>query len=109
MPPTDRVRATLARYAEPLLRDVTARLGRPGLGGQPPGTPGAAPPRPADGLAGPLRLAVAGQRVDERRAGLPQPTTFFKRALLPLRADPLLTPAPPDQLAAVAEPGVLAL
>src|SRR5207302_1422065 len=29
MPPTDRVRDTLARYAEPLLREVTARPERP--------------------------------------------------------------------------------
>ena len=29
MPPTDRVRDTLARYAEPLLREVTARFVRP--------------------------------------------------------------------------------
>lgn len=68
-----------------------------------------ATPRTADGLDWPLRLAVAWQRVDESPVRLTQANTLFKRDLTRLQSDPLLTAAPPDQLAEVAEPGVLAL
>lgn len=81
-------------------------LGLPAL---PAEKPAAATPRAADGLDWPLRLAVAWQRVDEAPVRLTQANTLFKRDLTRLQADPLLTAAPPDQLAEVAEPGVLAL
>jgi hypothetical protein len=66
-------------------------------------------PRTADGLDWLLRLAVVWQQVDESPVRLTQSNTLFKRDLGRLQTDGLLNTAPPDQLDAVAEPGVLAL
>ncbi len=92
------------------LPNVAARargedLGLPAL----PAERGGATPRTADGLDWPLRLAVAWQLVDEAPVRLTQTNTLFKRDLTRFQADPVLTAPAPDQLAAVADVGVLAL
>jgi hypothetical protein len=67
------------------------------------------PPRLADGLEWPLRLAAAWQQVHADPVRLTQGNTLFKRDLQRLQADPVLAAAPVEQLAPVADPGVLAL
>ncbi len=80
-------------------------LGLPTL----PAEQSASPPRVADGLDWPLRLAVAWQLVDETPVRLTQTNTLFKRDLSRFQADAVLTAPAPDQLAPVADIGVLAL
>ena len=65
--------------------------------------------RQADGLDWPLRLAVAWQMVAATPVRLTQANTLFKRDLGRMQTDEVLTAAPPDQLVAVPDPGVLAL
>jgi hypothetical protein len=68
-----------------------------------------ATPRAADGLEWPLRLAAVWQQVHADPVRLTQGNTLFKRDLQRLQADPVLAAPPVDQLATVAEAGVLAL
>ncbi len=67
-----------------------------------------APPRQADGLDWPLRLAVAWQEVLGSPFRLTQGNALFKRDLARLQADEVLTAPPFDQLLAIPDPGVLA-
>ncbi len=81
-------------------------LGLPNLSG------GRQPPvsaRTADGLEWPLRLAGVWQQVHADPVRLTQGNTLFKRDLQRLQTDPVLAAPPVDQLAQVADPGVLAL
>lgn len=80
-------------------------LGLPTL----PAEQSASVPRSADGLDWPLRLAVAWQLVDETPVRLTLTNTLFKRDLSRFQADVVLTASAPDQLAPVADVGVLAL
>jgi hypothetical protein len=66
-------------------------------------------PRLADGLEWPLRLAAAWQQVHAGPVRLTQANLLFKRDQTRLQADEVLAAPPADQLAAVADPGVLAL
>lgn len=74
--------------------------------GEPP-APGTA--RVADGLDWPLRLAAVWQQVHAGAVRLTQGNTLFKRDQTRLQADELLNAPAADQLAALSEPGVLAL
>jgi hypothetical protein len=80
-------------------------LGLPDLAAEAPG--GAA--RGADALEWPLRLAAVWQQVHAEPVRLTQGQTLFKRDLTRLQTDPVLSAAPVDQLAPIAEAGVLAL
>ncbi|MDY3555102.1 helicase-associated domain-containing protein [Gemmata sp. JC717] len=66
-------------------------------------------PRQADGLEWPLRLAAAWQQVQNEPVRLTQGHTLFKRDLLRLQGDAVLAAPPVDQIAPVADAGVLAL
>ncbi|AWM41675.1 hypothetical protein GobsT_72410 [Gemmata obscuriglobus] len=66
-------------------------------------------PRQADGLEWPLRLAAAWQQVQNEPVRLTQGHTLFKRDLLRLQGDAVLAAPPVDQIALVADAGVLAL
>jgi hypothetical protein len=81
-------------------------LGLPNLSGgrEPP-----VPPRTADGLEWPLRLAAVWQMVHAEPVRLTQGNTLFKRDLTRLQTDAVLSAPPGEQLAPLAEPGVLAL
>jgi hypothetical protein len=81
-------------------------LGLPNLA---PADPDGAAARQADGLEWPLRLAAAWQQVHADPVRLTQGNTLFKRDLQRLQADPVLAAAPIEQLAPVADPGVLAI
>ncbi len=63
----------------------------------------------ADGFEWPLRLAAVWQQVHADAVRLTQGNTLFKRDLVRLQADPVLAAPPVDQLAPIADPGVLAL
>ncbi len=65
--------------------------------------------RQADGLEWPLRLAAAWQQVNADPVRLTQGNALFKRDLQRLQTDAVLAAAPVEQLAPVADPGVLAL
>ena len=65
--------------------------------------------RQADGLEWPLRLAAVWQQVHADAVRLTQGNTLFKRDLLRLQGDPVLAAPPIEQLAPVADAGVLAL
>ncbi len=97
-------------FAHPL---VTARLDWTDLAL--PDCPGAvavsaaAPTQEADGLDWPLRLAVLWQQVATVPIRRTQQGGFFKRDLERLRTDALLNSAPPDSLAALLDPGLLAV
>lgn len=80
-------------------------LGLPTLGDRAPG----AAPRTADGLEWPLRLAAAWQLANAEPVRLTQGNALFKRDLQRLQTDGVLSAAPTDQLAPLADPGVLAL
>ncbi|HET6573573.1 MAG TPA: hypothetical protein VFG68_08230, partial [Fimbriiglobus sp.] len=67
------------------------------------------PPRHADGLDWPLRLAVAWQQVDQSPVRLTQTNTLFKRDLTRLQTDAVLSAPAADQLVEIADAGVLAL
>jgi hypothetical protein len=67
------------------------------------------PARTADGLEWPLRLAAAWQQVHADPVRLTQGNTLFKRDLQRFQTDAVLAAAPVEQLAPVADPGVLAL
>ncbi|MFM8274127.1 MAG: helicase-associated domain-containing protein, partial [Gemmata sp.] len=82
-------------------------LGLPKLGSEDLGV--AVHPRQADGLDWPLRLAAAWQQVSADPVRLTQGNTLFKRDLLRFQNDPVLSAPPVDQLAPVADAGVLAL
>ena len=69
----------------------------------------AGPPRTADGLEWPLRLAAAWQQVHAGPVRLTQASTLFKRDQTRLQTDDVLGGPPTDQLAAVPDPGILAL
>ena len=71
--------------------------------------PSRSPPRVADGLDWPLRLAVVWQMVQSGPVRLTQASTLFKRDLTRLQGDDVLTSAPPDQLVPLPDPGVLTL
>jgi hypothetical protein len=66
-------------------------------------------PRTSDGLEWPLRLAAVWQQVLAGPVRLTQANTLFKRDQLRFQADDVLNAPPADQLAAIPEPGVLAL
>ncbi len=66
-------------------------------------------PRQADALEWPLRLAATWQQVHADPVRLTQGRTLFKRDLTRLQTDPVLAAAPVDQLAPIADAGVLAL
>jgi hypothetical protein len=70
---------------------------------------GASAAQEADGLEWPLRLAVLWQQVASAPLRRTQQGGFFKRDLERLRTDPLLTAAPPDSLAPLPDPGLLAV
>ncbi|MBM3982316.1 MAG: hypothetical protein FJ304_19020 [Planctomycetes bacterium] len=70
---------------------------------------GARAARVADGLEWPLRLAAVWQQVHADPVRLTQGNALFKRDLQRLQADPVLGAASVEQLAPVADPGVLAL
>jgi len=61
----------------------------------------------ADGLEWPLRLSVLWQQVATAPLRRTQQYDFFKRDLERLRADPLLTSLPADNLSEVPDPGLL--
>ena len=65
--------------------------------------------RAADGLEWPLRLAAVWQQVGAAPVRLTQANTLFKKDLGKLQTDDVLAAPAADQLAAAAEPGVLAL
>jgi hypothetical protein len=65
--------------------------------------------RQADGLEWPLRLAAVWQQVHADPVRLTQGNALFKRDLQRLQADAVLGAAAVEQLAPVADPGVLAL
>jgi hypothetical protein len=67
------------------------------------------PPRTADGLEWPLRLAAARQQANADPVRLTQGNALFKRDLQRFQADPVLGASPAEQSAPVADPGVLAL
>lgn len=69
----------------------------------------AAGARQADGFEWPLRLAAAWQQVNADPVRLTQGNTLFKRDLIRLQGDAVLAAPPVDQLAPVADAGVLAL
>src|ERR1019366_6169237 len=62
----------------------------------------------ADGLDWPLRLAVLWQQVLDAPLRRPPQGDYFKRNYDRLQADPLLSSAPTDVLAAVPDPGFFA-
>jgi hypothetical protein len=66
-------------------------------------------PREADGLEWLLRLATLWQQVAANPLRRTQTEEFFKRDFDRLRTDPLLGAAPPDNLADVPDPGLLAV
>ncbi|HEY1188567.1 MAG TPA: helicase-associated domain-containing protein, partial [Gemmata sp.] len=66
-------------------------------------------PRQADGLEWPLRLAAVWQQVNADPVRLTQGHTLFKRDLVRLQSDAVLAAPPVEQLAPIADPGVLAL
>lgn len=68
-----------------------------------------APARQADGLEWPLRLAAVWQQVNTDPVRLTQGNTLFKRDLLRLQGDAVLAAPPVDQVAPIADSGVLAL
>jgi hypothetical protein len=80
-------------------------LGLPALGDRAPG----GTPRAADGLEWPLRLAAAWQLAHAEPVRLTQGNALFKRDLQRLQSDLVLSAPPTDQLAPLADPGVLAL
>lgn len=86
-------------------------LGLPDLasGGRHPPDPSTNAGRQADGLEWPLRLAAVWQQVHADPVRLTQGNALFKRDLQRLQADAVLGAAPVEQLAPVADPGVLAL
>ncbi len=65
--------------------------------------------READGLEWPLRLAALWQQVAADPLRRTQNQDFFKRDLDRLRADPLLSAAPPESLAELPDPALLAV
>lgn len=65
--------------------------------------------RTADGLEWPLRLAAAWQQVNADPVRLTQGNTLFKRDLQRLQSDAVLAAPSVEQLAPIADPGVLAL
>ncbi len=65
--------------------------------------------RLGDGLEWPLRLAAVWQQVHADSMRLTQGNTLFKRDLLRLQSDPVLAAPPIDQIAPIADAGVLAL
>jgi hypothetical protein len=71
--------------------------------------PLASPAQEADGLEWPLKLAVLWQQVASAPLRRTQQGGFFKRDLERLKADPLLNAAPADALAALPDPGLLAV
>ncbi|QJW95435.1 helicase-associated domain-containing protein [Frigoriglobus tundricola] len=73
------------------------------------GTSRPAPRAQADGLEWPLRLAAVWQQVHADPVRLTQGNTLFKRDLVRFQSDAVLSAPPIDQLAPVADPGVLAL
>jgi hypothetical protein len=95
-------------FAHPLVteRALGIDLGLPDLGGVP--LPGAAV-HEADGLEWLLRLAVLWQQAASNPFRRTQTEDFFKRDLDRLRSDPLLNSVPPDHLAALPDPGLLAV
>jgi hypothetical protein len=66
-------------------------------------------PRHSDGLEWPLRLAAVWQQVGAAPVRLTQSSTLFKKDLSRLQADEVLAAPVADHLAAVPDPGVLAL
>ena len=68
-----------------------------------------ATPRAADGFEWPLRLAAVWQQVHADTMRLTQGNTLFKRDLVRLQSDAVLAAPPVDQLASIADAGVLAL
>src|SRR5205823_3768253 len=65
--------------------------------------------RVSDGLEWPLRLAAVWQQVGAAPVRLTQSSTLFKKDLSRLQSDEVLAAPAADQLAAVPDPGVLAL
>jgi hypothetical protein len=98
--------ATVFAHPGVALRARGEELGLPDLSGgrEPP-----VPVRAADGLEWPLRLAAVWQQVHADAVRLTQGNTLFKRDLQRLQTDAVLSASPVEQVAAVAEPGVLAL
>src|SRR5262249_5244841 len=82
-------------------------LGLPALAN--PDLAGGGNARQADGLEWPLRLAAGWQQVHADSVRLTQGKTLFKRDLQRLQTDAVLSAAPVDQLAPIADAGVLAL
>jgi hypothetical protein len=82
-------------------------LGLPDLSD--PESPAGGAARVADGLEWPLRLAAVWQQVGAGPVRLTQGNTLFKRDQTRLQTDEVLTAPPADQIAALPEPGVLAL
>src|SRR5262245_17469582 len=68
-----------------------------------------ATPRTADGLEWPLRVAAVWQQVHADAVRLTQGKTLFKRDLQRLQSDAVLSAPLTEQLAPLADPGVLAL
>ncbi len=89
------------------LRARAEDLGLPKLANADNATP--ATSRQADALEWPLRLVAVWQQVHADAVRLTQGNTLFKRDLQRLQTDPLLATPPVEQLAKIAEPGVLAL
>lgn len=85
-------------------------LGLPDLAATEPAPPPSALPRAADGWDWPLRLAAAWQLLDAGPARLTQSRALFKKDLVRLQTDEVLSAAPTTDLATdLTDPGVLAV
>ena len=96
-------------YAHPavVLRARSESLGLPNVANSDPAAGGY--PRLADGLDWVLRLAAVRQQVDAGPVRVTQSNTLFKKDLIRLQTDEVLSAPPADHLGDIPDAGILAL